>query len=222
MARKKSAFYLAVLALVAATAGPAMYFGHVENAQAKMIEDASQRLAVVPTHFGPWEMRKEESLSDSALKMLGCSNHLCRTYSNTKTGEIVGFVMLVGPGGPLAVHTPEICMSSREYENIRPMERMEIDSGGKKQEFFSTVFRTRSLEGQRVDVFYGWSRDGSNWEAPLSPRMALGPLPVLYKLQVACADPLIPTDGQRVAAAEFLSDLLPILVEGARRSETQN
>jgi hypothetical protein len=203
--------YSAVLAIVGTTAAPVLYFDHLESTQTREIDAASERLSLVPTHFGPWQLREEETLSETSLNMLGCSSHICRTYSNVHTGEHVGLVVLVGPAGPLAVHTPEICMSNREYENIKPVERITIDGKDKKQEFFSTIFRTRSVEGQRIDVYYGWSRDGFSWEAPDSPRMTLGPLPMLYKIQVACADPVVATDGQPTAGVAFLSDLLPLL-----------
>jgi hypothetical protein len=116
-------------------------------------------------------------------------------------------VFLVGPAGPLAVHTPEICMTSREYENLKQSEPIDIVAQGKNHRFFETLFRAKTLEGQKLHVYYGWSRDGNLWEAPQSPRIALGPLPMLLKLQVACSASDT-EDSKRSAGITFLEDLL--------------
>jgi hypothetical protein len=126
---------------------------------------------------------------------------------------MVALVMLVGPAGPLAVHTPEICMTSREYENIKPSEQVRVMSDGREQQFFATLFRAKTLEGQRLNVYYGWSADGEEWQAPLSPRITLGPLPMLYKVQVVCADAAV-AEGATAPGVAFLADLLPHLAAG--------
>jgi hypothetical protein len=203
-------FFGAALMLLGATLAPAVYFSRADKIQSDLIAEAASRFTLVPTHFGPWQMREEDTLSESALRLLGCSNHICRTYVHEKTGETVGLVILVGPAGPLAVHTPEICMSSREYENVKAAQSIEIDASGQKSQFFSTLFRARTLEGQKLNVYYGWSRDGHLWEAPESPRVTLGPLPVLFKIQVACADTALTSD-EPSPGVSFLNDLVPIL-----------
>lgn len=205
-------YYCALMAVVAVTVSPAVYLGHQKNIQAAMLEKAAQRLSQVPTQFGSWLLRDEDTLSESVLDMLDCSNHLCRTYVNSETGEAVALVFLVGSAGPLAVHTPEICMTSREYENLQQAEPIEVAAQGRRQQFFMTLFRAKTLEGQKLNVYYGWSRDGNQWEAPESPRTTLGPLPMLYKIQVACAEPAVAAEGP-TAAVTFLQDLLPLLTQ---------
>jgi hypothetical protein len=211
-------YYCALMAVVAITVSPAVYLDHQKDIQAAMLETGAAHLSRVPTQFGAWLLRDEDTLSESALDLLGCSNHLCRTYVNSETGEAVALVFLVGPAGPLAVHTPEICMTSREYENLKQSEPVGIAAQGKRQQFFTTLFRAKTLEGQKLNIYYGWSRDGFQWEAPESPRIALGPLPMIYKLQVACAEPPVATEGP-TAAVTFLQDLLPLL---APSKTTQN
>jgi hypothetical protein len=203
-------YYCALIAVVAVTVSPAVYLGHQQTVRAAMLEKAAERLSRVPTQFGSWLLRDEDTLSESVLHLLGCSSHLCRTYVNSETGEAVALVFLVGPAGPLAVHTPEICMTSREYENLKQSEPMDIGAEGRNQKFFQTLFRAKTLEGQKLNVYYGWSRDGLQWEAPESPRIVLGPLPMLYKLQVACAEPAVTAEGP-TAAVTFLEELLPLL-----------
>jgi hypothetical protein len=203
-------YYFALIAVVVITVSPALYLGHQQAERAAMLEEAAKRLTRVPTQFGAWLLRDEDTLSESVLNLLGCSNHLCRTYVNSETGETVALVFLVGPAGPLVAHTPEICMSSREYENLKQSEPMDIAAQGKSHRFFSMLFRAKTLEGQKLNVYYGWSREGTVWEAPDSPRIALSPLPMLYKLQVASADRPVTEEGSP-AAVNFLTELLPYL-----------
>jgi hypothetical protein len=202
-------YYCALIAVLAITISPAVYLGHQQTIRAAMLDKAAERMSHVPKQFGSWMFREEDTLSESVLRLLGCSNHLCRTYVNSETGEAVALVFLIGPAGPLAVHTPEICMTSREYENLKQSEPIDIAAAGQNHRFFQTLFRAKTLEGQKLNVYYAWSRDGYQWEAPESPRVVLGPLPMLYKLQVACAAPAV-TDGP-TAAVTFLTDLLPHL-----------
>jgi hypothetical protein len=206
-------YFGALFTVVAITVSPAAYLGHQQAVRTAMLDNAGERLSRVPAQFGSWLLRDEDTLSESVLNLLGCSNHICRTYVNSETGEAVALVFLVGPAGPLAVHTPEICMTSREYENLKQSEPMDIVTEGQTHQFFQTLFRAKTLEGQKLNVYYGWSRDGHQWEAPESPRFVLGPLPILYKLQVACAEPTVTAEGP-TAAVTFLKDLLPHLSSG--------
>jgi hypothetical protein len=205
-------FYVASLTILAATAGPAVYFGHREEVQAEAIEQAAARLGKIPSHFGPWHLRDEEPLRDSTLRMLQCASHVSRTYTNSETGEWVSLVILVGPAGPLVAHTPEICMASREFQPLKPATAGPL-SDSTKDRFYAASFRETTLDGNKLDVYYAWSRDGQVWEAPDSPRIALGPLPVLYKIQVASAEPFGADDRSGTAARTFLSDLLPRLAD---------
>jgi hypothetical protein len=204
------AFYGAVFGIVALTVGPIVYRGHKESLQDEMLNNAEERLSAIPAHFGPWLLRDEESLNGTAQQMLVNPRYVCRTYVHGSSGETVSMIVLAGLAGPMAVHTPEICMPSREYESIQAPEQIEVAALGKKQKFFSSLFRAKTLEGQKVNVYYGWSRDGDVWEAPDYPRVTFAPLPMLYKVQVVCAEPAVPSEGP-TAGEKFLADLLPLL-----------
>jgi len=204
------AFYGAVLGIVALTVGPNVYRGHTESVQAQLLDDAEKRLLNIPAHFGPWLLRDEVPLSETAQQMLVNPRYVCRTYVHGSSGETVSMIVLAGLAGPMAVHTPEICMPSREYESIKAPQRIELVAQGMKQKFYSSLFRANTLEGQKLNVYYSWSRDGKTWEAPEYPRVTFAPLPMLYKLQVICAEPAAPSKGPTTCEA-FLADLLPLL-----------
>ncbi len=188
--------------------------------QQHLLDRASTQMAELPQHFGNWQMRSEESLSDSAVKVLECPAYFNRQYVNSETGEAVHAMLLVGPAGPMVAHRPEICFNGQYtlLSEPRPVVVRKDDRG--IDEFFVSRFQAKSLLGEHVSTYYAWLRD-THWEAPQNVRLALGGEPMLYKLQVVCAaesgsEPLAgsteksPTAPQD-AATRFLKDLLPVL-----------
>ena len=210
MSTNTFAFYGAVVGIVGFTIAPSLYFGHKTNLQAELLDRAADRLTAVPAQFGPWMQREENSFDETTWQILGKPRYLARTYVNRNTGESVSVVIMAGSSGPMAVHTPEICMPSREYEMINSPEKTEVLAAGGKQQFFASLFRAKTLEGQKLNVYYGWSRDAEVWEAPANPRITFGPLPMLYKVQVVSAEPVVATQ-EAPAGKKFLVDLLPLL-----------
>ena len=56
-------------------------------------------------------------MDEDTVEMLECTGNIVRTYENQRTGEVVSVFVIVGPAGPIAVHTPEICYSSQNYKS---------------------------------------------------------------------------------------------------------
>ena len=77
---------------------------------------AAEKLQDLPVQFGSWRLQSSDELSDFIEDTLQCVGYLLRTYANQETGEVVTVTILLGPPGPISVHTPEICFSSRAYE----------------------------------------------------------------------------------------------------------
>jgi hypothetical protein len=219
MSFHRLSFYVATLVTLVATALPALYFGQREGLRAELIEQAAVHLEAVPRHFGPWHLLEESELPDSTLRMLQCENHVSRTYKNDQTGESVSLVMLVGPAGPLVAHTPEVCMTSREFEQLKAPVVVPL-SKSSDDRFYAASFRAKTLDGNKLDVYYAWSRDGKHWEAPESPRLTLGPAPVLYKIQIATPQVHLAGETTRSAGEAFLSDLLPVISAATVGRET--
>jgi hypothetical protein len=92
--------------------------------------------------------------------------------------------LLVGPAGPLSVHTPEVCMQSGAFAQVgTTTESIVTPAVGAPGQFRSATFQARSLDGQKLRAFYGWSR-GDAWLSPESPRVTLGGDTWLYKVQI--------------------------------------
>lgn len=171
---------------------------------------AASRLESTPAKFGEWDLAASQTLGESTVKMLECAGYLCGTYRNRATGDQVNMFVLLGPTGPISVHTPDICYSSREYTIVGAREKTAVrDSNGSGAEFWKLTLRSNDLEASLLRVHYAWS-DGSAWTASDNPRFQYAGRPLLYKIQVAGPA------SEAAAEAEdpgqgFLRDFLPVL-----------
>lgn len=183
-----------------------------------MLLAASEAVQQIPETFGHWKMVAAEPLPDTALTMLQCRAHQSRHYAHDETGEQVSFMLLVGPAGPLVAHTPDVCYGSSAFDIAESTESEVIRGTGSSADTFNRIlFRSKSVIGEKQEVYYGWRPPAGHWEAPQKPRLALGGEPLLYKIQVAAVIP-DQADGADDATKSavspnrrFLDDLLPVL-----------
>lgn len=169
------------------------------------------KLDAVPERIGPWQMESAGELEDEVRNILRCEGSMKRRYVNVDTGASVVVAVLLGPSGPIAVHTPEICYSSREYvidseKQVVPLKTPD-DQG---DQFWAITFRGRTAAEEHLRVYYGWST-GEAWSAPESSRFAFSGQPWLYKIQVAGSIP-----GVGASAADPCRDFLEAFVPAIR------
>ena len=79
---------------------------------AKDLYQAGEKLEELPKQIGAWQQIESNGLDDSVAEMLQCYGSIVREYRHGDTGEQVTVALLLGPRGPIAVHTPDICYSS--------------------------------------------------------------------------------------------------------------
>jgi len=182
--------------------------------QERLLQLAGKGVDNLPTNIGPWRMLKSEPMDESALRILKCRAQQSRVYVDEQTGDTVSLVLLAGVAGPIVAHTPESCYSSTDFD-IDGSTRSEVvrQKGDQTDTFGHVAFRSKSLTAQRQEVYYAWRRHNGPWEAPQSPRLAMGGQPMLYKLQLAIACPATSSDKSYAddAMHRFLNDLLPAL-----------
>jgi hypothetical protein len=169
---------------------------------------AAAQLERLPRQFGNWKLAEELPLEVSAVQMLQCAGYVNRRYVNQQSGQTVNLAIIVGPAGPTAVHTPEICFSSRAWKLQGERHRIALEASPTKKHTFWTVdFSAKNALADDLRVYYSWSR-GSTWEASASPRYEFAAEPMLYKLQLA--GPIGPSasDEDRDSCREFLDELL--------------
>ncbi len=168
---------------------------------------AAELLNDFPEQFGDWRLATKESMDDSVVETLQCAGYLSRAYTNSATAESVRVAVIVGPPGPTAVHTPEICYSSRTYNLEKRPESEKIGNEQDGDTFWSVKFRSKEAGGGELNVYYAWASDGV-WRASESPRYEYGGLPFLYKIQVAGAPSPFGVRQEEDLCKRFLQDLL--------------
>ncbi|QDU55670.1 exosortase-associated EpsI family protein [Aeoliella mucimassa] len=200
------ALALAVLLLLS---GGVIYGGYSHRwGPGPDLEAAANQLATMPETVGDWILVEETPLPTYATDMLQCAGHINRKYVNKTDGSEIAVAITVGPPGPIAVHTPEICFSSRAYEIQAPRKVVTIDSGGVIQDrFWQVDFTTRNLMASGLRVMYAWS-DGEAWKASESPRFDFAASSMLYKLQIASSVSPTSTQVDEGPATDFLRQLV--------------
>jgi hypothetical protein len=169
---------------------------------------AGEQLNTFPTTLGEWHLEKVEPKDEGVIQTLACTGYVNRRYVNRRTGETVGVALVVGPSGPIAVHTPEICYSSRAYTIAASGEKTPIEGrDGHSHVFWSVTFEPKELGTESLRVYYAWT-PGGDWHASQAPRFEYGGAPILYKIQVSGL--LGPEAGKDRSdpAHDFLSQLV--------------
>jgi hypothetical protein len=177
---------------------------------------AAERLAQVPEQIGDWHLESSKPFDKSVEQMLECAGHFLRVYTNDKTGESVSVAMLVGPPGPTAVHTPEICYSSRNHHPLEEKHVVQIRPAQVPDEsFWGMTFQSTGIEPHRLRVLYAWSGADGHWRAAKNPRMEHAGDKLLFKIQLAAN---LPRESANDSASDpcqrFLADFLPALDAG--------
>lgn len=172
------------------------------------MQAAALRVESLPEQVGDWKATHITVLDEEAANMLRCAGSTVRSYVHAETGEAVSLIFLVGPAGPLAIHTPEVCYGSSNFTTVEARKRKLIKDVKGNEHPFSFITFSENKVGQRLQrVYYAWNR-GGKWMAPDSPRTSFAGIPMLYKVQVATN--AIGGETEMDAAEKFLRDSLPV------------
>ena len=149
------------------------------------LQEALGVIPRVPLQFGPWE-GEEIPFDLRDLERMGIKGCLIRRFRNRETRETVSLMLVCGRGGPISVHTPDICYATAGFKEITDETRQQIDcDDGQKAPFIVAKFeKPDGVVPTRLEIYWAWSRDGLDWVAPQNPRLSLARSPALYKLYV--------------------------------------
>lgn len=168
---------------------------------------AAAHLATMPKQIGRWKLVEELPIDEASLTMLECDGYLYRRYTHQDTGQSINVVILVGPPGPIAVHTPEICFSSRAYEIQGQRKAVAMQGGGgAENSYWCTDFQSKNPFADALHVYYAWS-PGGPWKASKSPRYEYAGSQLLYKIQLAVPMTREMMDSDSDPGRQFLEDL---------------
>ena len=208
---KRSLLLLGVLIAAGLTLASGLIHGRMTQRwkHSKASDSAAQRLAELPDTFGKWQGQSLEELDQETVDMLQCAGYVVRVYVNEETGAAIKMALLLGPAGPISVHTPEICFSGRNYLILEKRKRVQIPEDS-KDEFWGLTFQSKGLGATQLRVYYAWTTGGT-WAAPdRHPRYKFAGRPYLYKIQLAGSLPPGADATTDDPCREFLRDFVPV------------
>jgi hypothetical protein len=174
---------------------------------------AAARLAAVPLIVGDWVGEPLE-IDQRQLTRAEINHHLLRRYVNRRTGREVSVLLVSGRGGPIAVHTPEICFAGSGYELVARPVRYTLPGSSPAPEFWTATFRKGGPVAEHLRIYWAWNAAGT-WQAPENARLALARFPTVYKLYVMRSTAGRPDEGTDAdPTPEFLKVLLPAMQQG--------
>ena len=172
---------------------------------------AAGKLAEVPKQFGDWRLKSSDKLGESVERELECVGYFVRNYQNQATGDLVSVTVLLGPPGPISVHTPEVCFGARNYKALGKREEVAIrGADGRNDQLWAPSYKdNRSFRGDMLRVYWGWST-GKRWSADDEPRFKYAGQPYLYKIQLSSPLPAGADLQADDPCKKFLDDFLPV------------
>jgi hypothetical protein len=170
---------------------------------------AADKLAEVPKQFGNWRLKSSDKLGEAVERELECVGYFVRNYQNQATGDLVSVTLLLGPPGPISVHTPEVCFGTRNYQALGKREEVAIrGADGEGDRLWALSYKANNLRGDMLRVYWAWSI-GKHWSADADPRFKHAGQPYLYKIQLSSPLPAGADLQADDPCKKFLEDFLP-------------
>jgi hypothetical protein len=176
--------------------------------QSRQLQDALAGLSRVPVRIGDWE-GIDRTLEPEVIKAAGIDGAVYRSYSNPKTPQGVSVLLVCGRGGPITVHTPDICYEGAGYRQLGPEKSKVVETGEHSDSFYVARFGKPDVVPTELEIYWAWSLDGQSWQAPESPRRSLARARALYKLYVVREFPRGSRESSEETSQEFLKEVLP-------------
>lgn len=162
----------------------------------------------VPINFGDWK-GEEMPYEPEDMARAGINGCIIRRYKNQRTDAAISLLIVCGRGGPISVHTPDVCYASAGYRQVAPQER--VQTGEASIDVWKAYFEMpSSVLPKKLEISWTWSQDGSTWSSPDNPRYAFARFPAVYKMYVV-REISSATGVDDDTSKEFLNRLLPEL-----------
>ncbi len=180
------------------------------------LAQAPARLATVPSRVGEWQGEDGE-LDPRQARQGDIRASLVRRYVSRRTGEALNVLLVCGRPGPIALHSPQVCLGGSGFELQAPPRRKGIAAPGRAGEdtFWAGRFHKPGVAVPEViEVYWSWNAEG-DWQAVDGPRLFFARRRALYKLYVSrplAATPAGPEEAggaEQDPIAEFLGVFLP-------------
>lgn len=180
---------------------------------------AAARLERIPAEFNDW-VGTSRTMDPLVQRVAGAVGYVDRNYRHRLTGASVDVLLLCGPSGSIAAHTPDVCFAGVGYTMRQAAPVKRFLPGSNSISYWSARFEKASPSDPALLVNWAWGVDG-DWSASETPRKDFMLQQALYKLYTTARIPFHDSDGTETATKvdAFLKEFLP-LVKNALSSES--
>ena len=208
---------LGLLAVITLTLVPAIVDGQrrFRWGEDDELVKLSENMRNFPKQIGDWECTTEKPLDTTSAELLTPIASINRVYLNRRKNLSANLFILLGPTGPTAVHTPDICFNSREFKKLSERTRINAGPSADQQNstdsnFFRTEFKSRDINESGLKSIYAWTIDGQ-WSAAERPRFEFSRSRYLFKLQATSRFESVDAMKDSRALEIFVSDVENLL-----------
>lgn len=183
--------WLAMICLLLGVSGSFRYLRDFQFATLQnQGKDSPFPLKTIPTLLGSWRMIEgaETTLDPQIARIAGSSDHIVRTYENTKTGDQATVLVLYGLADLVWGHTPEVCYPAAGYTALAESHDVQVSNAHESKT--STMFRagtyglTQGGASSYQEVFYTFL-NGGIWSPEMQSRWKqFRHHPGMFKIQV--------------------------------------
>jgi hypothetical protein len=177
---------LPLVAFAALAIGLGVAFGVQTNrwAASRDLDAAVTRLQVVPSDILDWKGTDLEFDSGDFARA-GIKGAIFRKYRNVNTGAAVTLLVVCGRGGPISVHTPDVCYADAGFQALGEPAIRTVGAGtdGQVNAWSLQFAKPDETDPMRLEVCWGWIREGP-FETPADARLSYGRVPALYKIYI--------------------------------------
>ena len=173
--------------------------------QTRYVESLPKSFGALSDGRPAWVSAGEpKQMADEVVQLLECVGHFQAAYRSTlHPNWIVQVLLMVGPSGPLLVHSPGVCYPAAGNVKIGEDEVLKFRSAkGSIFELRVMNFTRSNLDGTKLRVGYTFS-NGQNWENPIDARRHFAGEPFLYKLQFQT---MLPSDHEIIEDQDPIRD----------------
>lgn len=174
------------------------------------LDELAARLKAVPLTVGDWQ-GEELQTNEAVVRAADCAGMIQRSYTNTRDGRQVSFMILVGKPGPLSVHLPDICYRGAGYRSQGDASKAELEIASRTAEFrVLDMANSTGPVARHLRIYHSWN-NGSGWTTPGVPRVAFARSAYLFKLYVTTPATSAPDPGDQDVCRDFIVSCLPTI-----------
>jgi hypothetical protein len=152
------------------------------------LAQAPERLSQVPRYVGEWRGEDQE-LDPRQARQGEIRVSLMRRYVHGGTGEVLTVLLVCGRPGPIAVHSPEVCLGGAGFElKGKPKRQKVVAPGLSGDDAFQvgSFHKPGAALPETFQLHWSWN-SGGDWEVRKWPRLSFARKRLLYKLYVSRA-----------------------------------